>query len=211
MLSDKNENKVSEIEVDSSYAHSNESTETARPPYFKEMVKAKDHPKYSKFFKMLKVGISLEAIQQKISLEGLDPLVLDNGEAMLPLYLVGAQKNFLVGGFLSQNCSSQQIENLKDSVNFHFISFLEWRHSLSFCLTCRFCLVLLKDVEPLVPLQQHPTYMKFFKMSKIGISKEAVCQNMIIEGLDPDVLEQDPNKSVALLARRIYFGRQADH
>jgi hypothetical protein len=41
------------------------------------MVMAKDHPDYSKYFKMVKVGLPIEAVKHKMHKEGFDPAVLD--------------------------------------------------------------------------------------------------------------------------------------
>ena len=41
------------------------------------MVMVKDHPDYSKYFKMVKVGLPLEAVKHKMHKEGFNPAVLD--------------------------------------------------------------------------------------------------------------------------------------
>ena len=41
--------------------------------------KAKDHPKYAKYFRMLNAGIPAEAIQMKMKQDGLLPSILDEG------------------------------------------------------------------------------------------------------------------------------------
>ena len=50
------------------------------------MVPLQDHPEYSKFLKMMKVGLPLPAIREKIRREGYDPKYLDcSPETLIPL------------------------------------------------------------------------------------------------------------------------------
>ena len=42
-----------------------------------EVVPLKDHPKYAKYFKMLKVGLPKEAVKAKMQQEGVDPSIID--------------------------------------------------------------------------------------------------------------------------------------
>ncbi|CAN0521629.1 unnamed protein product, partial [Ectocarpus sp. 12 AP-2014] len=48
------------------------------------MVAAKDHPDYSKYFKMLKMGLPRGAALQKMATEGKDQAILDTPDAMVP-------------------------------------------------------------------------------------------------------------------------------
>jgi hypothetical protein len=51
-----------------------------------------------------------------------------------------------------------------------------------------------EPVKPdFVPLKDDPVYGKYFKMMKCGIPKEAVAHKMVSEGLNPAVLDCDPN------------------
>ncbi|ETV96553.1 hypothetical protein, variant [Aphanomyces invadans] len=49
-----------------------------------DMVAAKDHPTYAKYFKLMKMGMPMVQIQLKVSSEGLDPAILDTPDALLP-------------------------------------------------------------------------------------------------------------------------------
>lgn len=51
-----------------------------------EMVACKDHPVYSKYFKMLKVGLPLANVRAKMEQEGYDPSILDKSpDDMVPV------------------------------------------------------------------------------------------------------------------------------
>ena len=47
------------------------------------LVKACDHPRYTQFFKMLKFGVSAEAVRHKMVLSEQDPKILDTPDAMI--------------------------------------------------------------------------------------------------------------------------------
>lgn len=52
----------------------------------KGMIAAGEHPKYGKFFKMLKIGIPLAAVKAKVGLEGLNAEVMDKSpDELIPL------------------------------------------------------------------------------------------------------------------------------
>jgi hypothetical protein len=57
--------------------------------------------------------------------------------------------------------------------------------------TCRKVLIY---PPPLVRLKEDPQYAKFFKMLSMHIPKPAVCMKMQAEGLDPAILDMDPEK-----------------
>lgn len=47
------------------------------------MVIAKDHPDYAPFFKMLKVGVPLPVVSNKVVAAGLDPTLLENPDVLI--------------------------------------------------------------------------------------------------------------------------------
>jgi WASH complex subunit CCDC53 len=46
--------------------------------------KIKDDPRFAKYFTMLKVGIPIDRIQEKMMMEGVDPNILSNPDAPIP-------------------------------------------------------------------------------------------------------------------------------
>ncbi len=64
--------------------HDSPPDEPEEPP--EEMVAVGEHPKYAKFFKMMKVGLPKDAIKAKMTQEGVDPTYLDKEPTeMVPL------------------------------------------------------------------------------------------------------------------------------
>ena len=57
----------------------------------------KDHPKYAKYFKMLKMGLPLLAAQNKAQQDGVDPSVLERGpNEQVPLEEAGGAEEEMV-------------------------------------------------------------------------------------------------------------------
>jgi hypothetical protein len=57
-----------------------------------ELVACKDHPVYSKYFKMLKVGLPVANVKAKMEQEGYDPTILDKAPTdMVPVEIKGAE------------------------------------------------------------------------------------------------------------------------
>jgi hypothetical protein len=50
-----------------------------------------------------------------------------------------------------------------------------------------------------VPLREHPSYSKYFKMLKVGLPKETVKFKMEQEGVNADVIDRDPSLLVPLV------------
>ena len=44
-----------------------------------------------------------------------------------------------------------------------------------------------------VPLNKDPKYLKYFKMKKMGLPNEVVKHAMEKDGMDPSILDLDPN------------------
>ncbi|KAL7551802.1 hypothetical protein ACHAWF_014998 [Thalassiosira exigua] len=105
----------------------------------------KDDPKYSKYFKMLKMGLPMGPVKNALQRDGLDPSVMDLDP--------------------EKSVASQQGKE-EDLV----------------------------DKGP--PLTDDPKYSKYFKMLKMGLPMGAVKNALQRDGLDPSIMDLDPEKSV---------------
>jgi hypothetical protein len=66
----------------------------------------------------------------------------------------------------------------------------------------------------MIPLSEHPTYQKYFKMLKVGMPREAVAAKMKLEGVnDVSMLDKDPSEFVPLYSDTVMDGyvRIKDH
>jgi hypothetical protein len=100
----------------------------------------KDDPEYSKYFKMIKMGMPKELVLHALKRDGKDGKILD----------------------LDPNKSLKSQEQYDDGP----------------------------------PLKDDPEYGKYFKMEKVGLPRDAVRNALIRDGKDPSIIDLDPNKSL---------------
>lgn len=73
--------------IQSELVHVDASLLLSRDPNDTEKIKlvmTEEHPSYSRFFKMIKMGIPKAAVEQKMILEGIDIFYLDKGKQLIP-------------------------------------------------------------------------------------------------------------------------------
>ncbi len=167
-------------------------------------VALKDDPEYSKYFKMLKMGLPVGAVKNALTKDGKDPAVMDldpeksltaqmsvasedNGPAlkddpeyakyfkMLTMGLpIGAVKNALTRD--GKDPSIMDLDPNK-SINSQKGDVVD-------------------AAETGPPLKEDPEYAKYFKMLSMGLPIDAVKNALSRDGKDPFVMDLDPNKSV---------------
>ena len=54
------------------------------------------------------------------------------------------------------------------------------------------------ESDKVVAVSEHPDYLKYFKMVRIGISLEDVKKKMSADGFDPSILDRAQNEKVGL-------------
>ena len=139
-----------------------------------------DHPKYGKYFRMLKVGLPRDAIKAKMQHEGMNPAYLDKDPAeLIPIdsnssnssssssSSSGASSSSSSGGNGNAAASSGNDEGAQGG-------------------------------GTKVAVAEHPLYAKYFKMMKVGLPKEAIKAKMQQEGANPAYLDKDPAEPVFL-------------
>ncbi len=60
--------------------------------------------------------------------------------------------------------------------------------------------------ENIVAVKDDPMYSKYFKMAGLGIPKPQVAQKMMMEGLDPSIIEMDPTAPSPNASSIVVFG-----
>ncbi len=138
-----------------------------------ETVALKDHPVYSKYFKMLKMGIPLPAVKIKMTQEGEDSAIIDRNPMDLYSLDSSVKKTALISSIPSQDTEEKPpvLPADTDSTN-----------------------------EDLVPLKDHPIYSKYFTMLKVGLPPPVVKHKMMQEGADPSVLDKNSSDMYSLTA-----------
>jgi hypothetical protein len=130
------------------------------------LILLKDDPKYSKFLKMLKVGLPIGAAAQKLFQEG-SALSYDEAYKILEMDPNGPSPSCLQT--LEAPAASQ------------------------------------------ISYKDHPVYSKYFKMIKVGLPAESVKAKMQVEGVDPSILDKNPEEMVPAEASAAQKVAAKDH
>jgi heat shock protein HspQ len=163
----------------------------------------KDDPEYSKYFKMLKMGMGKDQIEHALKRDGKDPNIAsldpekslksqvgsadaaaDDGPALKddPEY----SKYFKM---LKMKMPIQQIEHaLQRDGKDPSIASLDPEKSLKSQTG--------EPADKNPPLKDNPEYQKYFKMLTMGLPMGAVRNALVRDGKDPDIMDLDPNKSL---------------
>ena len=164
----------------------------------------KDDPEYSKYFKMLKMGMAKEQAGHAMKRDDKDPSILDlDPNKSLKSQVGGAQvaddgpslkddpeyaKYFkmLKMGMAKEQAGHAMKRDGKDSS----ILDLDPNKSLKSQVSCA------QVVDDGPPLKDDPGYAKYFKMLTMGLPIGAVKNAVSRDGKDPSIMDLDPNKSV---------------
>ena len=172
-----------------------------------ESVPIGDHPKYAKFYKMLKVGLPLPAVKIKAQQEGLDPAMLDKpADELIPLKdkidgdsgeKVAVSEHPKYAKYFKMLKVGLPPPAVKNKMQQEGVdpSFLDKPEGELIPLNDT---PAAKEEGEKVPAGEHPKYAKFFKMLKVGLPPVAVKGKMQQEGLDPTVLDKDPSELIPL-------------
>ena len=140
-----------------------------------------EHPKYGKYFRMLKVGLPRDAIKAKMQHEGMNPAYLDKDPSeLVPIDITASSSSSTGGGGTGGNANASSSSSSSgagggggsnDGVG---------------------------GGGTKVAVSEHPMYAKYFKMMKVGLPKEAIKAKMQQEGANPSYLDKDPTEPVFL-------------
>ena len=179
------------------------------PDYLKSLVAPasqpavayKDHPVYSKYFKMIKVGLPADSVKAKMQIEGVDPAILDNDpDKMVPAEVTSAKKVPVK----DHPTFSKYFKMLKTGVPLEAVR-LKMRQEgadVTYIDKNPDDLVPLEvETEQMVPVGDHPVYSKYFRMLKVGLPPDAVKQKMRQEGANEAYLDKDPSELVPLAVK----------
>ncbi|EQC35460.1 hypothetical protein SDRG_07168 [Saprolegnia diclina VS20] len=171
--------------------------EEAPAPAGPDMVAVKDHPKYAKFFKLMKMGMPPPQIELKMKAEGCDVSLLSTPDKMIPEkdepvpagpVLIAVKDHPKYAKFFKlqkMGMPPPQIE-LKMKAEGCDVTLLSTPDKM----------IPEKDEEaPAAPAQpvmlavkDHPKYAKFFKLQKMGMPPPQIELKMKAENLDTSLL-----------------------
>ncbi|POM77563.1 Formin-2 domain containing hypothetical protein, partial [Phytophthora palmivora] len=126
-----------------------------------QKMRLKDIEEYASYFRMLRMGCPKEAVKQKITMDGLDPIILDFG----PEAIYEEVKDRIA--------STLRVSTLQDDIKCVKPPTAES----------------VEDPASGVLLKDHEVYAKYFKMLKMGLPEGAVRQKMKVDGVDERALD----------------------
>ena len=174
---------------------------SAAAPAAQPTVAYKDHPVYSKYFKMIKVGLPADSVKAKMQIEGVDPTILDNDpETMVPPQTSTAQKVPVK----DHPTFSKYFKMLKTGVPLEAVRLKMRQEGVDVTYIDKDpdeLVPLEVETEQMVPVGDHPVYSKYFRMLKVGLPADAVKQKMRQEGANADYLDKDPAELVPLAVK----------
>jgi hypothetical protein len=188
-----------------------ESESAAPPAAAVEMVPISEHPQYSKYFKMLKMGLPKGAVANKMQQEGANPAMLDKDPAdKVPLNEGGAASSAAPANTapmvrISRGDHPQYatyFKKLQDGAAIDEVKAEVRAAGLDAAVLDKNPkeeISIKADEIPKVPAGEHPQYSKFFKMLKVGLPLAVVKAKAQQEGLDPSILDKDPTELVSLV------------
>ena len=162
----------------------------------------KSDERFSKYFKMLSVGLSKEAVQHRMQRDGLDPKILDmDPDKPYSDGSDGNDKGSSGPPLKSDERFSKYFKMLSVGLSKEAVQHRMQRDGLD---------PKILDMDPDKPysdgsdgndkgssgppLKSDERFSKYFKMLSVGLSKEAVQHRMQRDGLDPKILDMDPDK-----------------
>ena len=169
----------------------------------------RDHPKYEKYFRMLSKGLPEGAVRNALTRDGLDPSILDLDPAIpLEQQSPGAsadtgesdpalqddpkyEKYFRM---LSKGLPDGAVRNAlsRDGLD---PSILDLDRTKS--LASQKAAGDDREGKDGPPLREDPLYTKYFRMLSKGLPDGAVRNAILRDGLDPSILDLDPEKSLS--------------
>ena len=175
-----------------------------------------EDPLYAKYFKMLQMGLPIGAVKNALQRDGLDPSIMDLDATKSLSSQVKAEKEVEDSDpplgedpkyakyfkMLKMNLPIGAVKNAlqRDELDPSIMD-LDATKSLSSQVKAVKKVAKqpykdrkINDKSP--PLKDDPTYSKFFKMLKMGLSMGAVKNAVTRDGLDPSILDKDPEKSL---------------
>ena len=137
----------------------------------KKTVSVAQHPSYSKYFNMLKVGTPMDVVQSKMHEEGLD------------IAFVSRSPDDLIEMDDDDDDEDDDEDEGEEATENDAESPRKAKTPAK---------------EKMVPLSEHPLYAKFFKMLKVGVPLHVVKGKMAAEKLDESIIDKPPDELIPL-------------
>ncbi|KAL4176693.1 hypothetical protein KRP22_001634 [Phytophthora ramorum] len=186
-------------------------------------IPVKDHEKFAKFFKLMKMGMPLEHIKLKASAEGLDGELLSTPDALLnedgSKYVGGADAGSVKGVPVKEHEKFAKFFKLmKMGMPLEHVKLKVSAEGLDGELLSTPDVLVGEDGKKVeaaaaeqpkgTPVKDHEKFAKFFKLLKMGMPMDHVKLKVTSEGLDANLLET-PDKLVDEDGKEVVGGAPA--
>jgi hypothetical protein len=167
----------------------------------------KEDPEFTKYFKMLSMGLPVDAVKNALARDGKDPSIID----LDPNKCIKSQTAKKV-----EDTGPPLKEDPEYNKYFKMLSMGLPKDAVKNALARDGKDPSIMDLDPNksvksqidgsggqaemdtgVPLKEDPDFAKYFKMLAMGLSIDAVRNALTRDGKDPSVMDLDPSKSVA--------------
>ncbi|CAJ1948777.1 unnamed protein product [Cylindrotheca closterium] len=175
----------------------------------------KDDPDYQKYFKMLKIGMPVGAVKNALVRDGKDPAIIDLDPGETFKSQTGAKEDTGIAlkddpaytkyfKMIGMGLPIDAVKNalMRDGKDPDVMD-LDPGKSIQFQLVKN------RKKDTAIPLKDDPEYAKYFKMIGMGLPIGAVKNALERDGKDPDVLDLDPEKSVAYQLKEASTSRKS--
>ena len=172
----------------------------------------KDDPEYTKYFKMLKMGLPMGAVKNALHRDGKDPSIMDlDPNKSVKSQLKSEEEEVDRGTPLKDDPEYTKyfkmlkmglpIDAVKNALQRDdkdpSILDLDPNKSIQSQLKSGE-----EEVDRGTPLKDDPEYTRYFKMMKMGLPMGAVKNALQKDGKDPSIVDLDPNKSLVFQRKK---------
>ncbi|GMI09629.1 hypothetical protein TrVE_jg9695 [Triparma verrucosa] len=188
---------------------SDTTTTTTPPPATTTGVPLNKDPAFTKYFKMLKMGIPLPAVKQQMMKDSVDPSIMDQDHKLPyvpkpPLKLDPAYSKYFKMLKMQIPLPAVKQAMIKDGLDPNILDCDHDKPLPNIIPGAKTKAVKKKKKkEPKTwdkdapKLKDDERFTKYFKMRKMGLPVGAVQNAMVKDGLDPKIIEYDPEKSLS--------------
>jgi hypothetical protein len=167
----------------------------------------RDDPEYTKYFKMLSMKLPIGAVKNALIRDGKDPSIMDLDPSK-------SVKSQLAKIEPSEDTGPALKDDPEYSKYFKMLAMKLPMGAVKNALARDGKDPSIMDLDPNksvksqlgdqgeekdtgIPLKDDPEFVKYFKMEKMGLPRDAVKNALVRDGKDPEIMDFDPNKSVA--------------
>ena len=174
--------------------HPKSNAGSASPGHGTKMVSYRLHPQYSKYFKMLRMGLAIDQVKHALVRDGLDPSIADRDPDELvksDQTSTSSDNNIPAAQVLpGEGTAVPSAAMLSAALSATTLGLSRMSPPISDTSKAG------AATGKMVPYKLHPEYSKYFKMLRMGLGVEQVKHALARDGLDASIADRDPDELV---------------